>query len=619
MRGDGRVWVRRRLLAALTRIEDSPATTLFLLAVVCYGAYWRVDVFIVDTLAVANALANLGDGHLHLAAVYFGPPDATTPGVHVADGRLYGRNYGMVAAALPILYLLRVASLVAAPGLLLAGLWSGCLAWLADRLATTFDRGWIATAGLAAGTITFLLAVATGTALDPRLVALQFVTLLAAGGLAVTIYLLVGLVYDRRAGVAAGATTLLLGPVGFWATIPKRHVVTAALVVATAYLFARGKRTERPRDRALAYLPVGPVAWVSAPEGALLLAALAPVDLATSRRNDPRSLAAVAAALAVSLVPVFVTNALISGNPLLPPRLLSAYHGEATLAAEPTAAQHDPAGGTAATNAGGGDGNVLGAVAEPAAWLSTAADAIGLVVAQFRSGVDALSPSRLYHVFVRSGHIPGVRYAETGGETIELTLLESAPVLAALVAAPVLQLRSRVRLADDGVAASTRATDLFAATFVALFTLAHLPRLPLHSTVTVRYLVPTVPLLLYGVFRTTPVRRVATRRPWRLCRVAAASVLAGSLAWTAAFTMLDPSVGTLMQTHAVVNLASGALVIGWLLVRPDDDRVGTVALGVAAGAMALFLLGTGFEYFAADRRYLLPVGRLAETLIPIDP
>ena len=35
--------------------------------------------------------------------------------------------------------------------------------------------------------------------------------------------------------------------------------------------------------------------------------------------------------------------------------------------------------------------------------------------------------------------------------------------------------------------------------------------------------------------------------------------------------------------------------------------------------MALFLAFTGFEYFAADRQYLLPVARLVEQLIPILP
>jgi hypothetical protein len=60
-------------------------------------------------------------------------------------------------------------------------------------------------------------------------------------------------------------------------------------------------------------------------------------------------------------------------------------------------------------------------------------------------------------------------------------------------------------------------------------------------------------------------------------------------------------------------------VVGWLVARPDSDRPGAAVLGLAAAAMCLFLLGTGFEYFADGREYLLPVARLIEAAIPINP
>lgn len=643
-----RGWLRgRRLTNAVGRAADSPATTLVLAALVLFGASWRVDVFIVDTVAVANALANLAEGSLAFKKVYFGPADAATPGVYVADGKLYGRNYGQVIAALPVLYLLEGVSTVAAPRLLLAGAWSLCIAGLGSRLATHFGRSRFRTAGIAIGILAFIANVAFATALAPRLlpiVALQIVTVLAAAGLVAGSYLLVSLLYDRRTGVAAGIGMLLLGPVSFWATIPKRHVITAFLIILTAYLFARSRYSGRARDRATVYLPVGLTAWVSAPEGFLLLAALVPADLATSQQNNLRSLAPAAVTLAVSLLPFLLTNAAVAGNPLVPPRLLTAHAAGDQLALDPklagshpnavdpsrsAATRADASGATAVERspsaASGSESGTSRSLLEAAVSLLTSTATIGVdlsfrAAARVKQGVAALSPERLYHVFLRSGRISGVDYTETGGETIDLALLESAPILAGLLAAPVIWLRQSperlvANLPDTGD--PRRATDLFALVFIVLFTLPHLPRLPLHSTITVRYLVPIVPLLAYGVVRLAPVRRVIRSAPRRVTVTSLLAAGVGGTIWVIAFAAVEPTVGTLMQTHALVNLAVAAGLVLWLVVCPNDDWIGALVLGLAVAGMALFLAFTGLEYFAADRQYLLPVARLIERAIPI--
>ncbi len=647
--------VRQLITTHALRLGHSHTATAFLVALVVFAASWRVDAFIVDTVAVANALANLADGSLHLATVYYGPADAQTPGVYAANGRLYGRNYGQVVAALPVLYALRGLSLVAAPGLLLAGAWSLAIAELGRRASGMLGDARLAWLGLGLATLTFLANAAFGTALEPRLyplVALQVVTVGAAAALVATAYRLTALFHGHRVGVAAAATTLLVGPVAFWATIPKRHVITAFLVLLCAFLFARSRVHSRLTDRALAYIPVGLTAWVSAPEGFLLLAALVPVDIATALRRDPRALATVAVALAVGLVPFFLTNLAISGNPMLPPRLLTSYRsGGVTLAVEPTVAPSNPmadptatpatggpTSGEAAADAGGSTRGGGGGVTLPAptavfaalsgvvtAATAAAVSAVEAVYHQATRGLAALAPERLSHVFLRSGRIPGVDYSQTGGETIELTLVESAPILAALIAAPVAALRGGVgrRLPTGWPSlrdcSPARAVDLFVVVFTMVFTLVHLPRLPLHATVTVRYLTPVVPLLVYGVFRLAAVRAVVTEHGRTVLLTATVAVVGGGVAWVAGFALLAPTVGTAMQTHAVVNLATAVLVAGWLVLVPDNRRVGAVALGLTIAAMALFLVGTGFEYFAADRRFLLPVARLIETALPLIP
>jgi hypothetical protein len=246
----------------------------------------------------------------------------------------------------------------------------------------------------------------------------------------------------------------------------------------------------------------------------------------------------------------------------------------------------------------------------------------GVFIQLLAHGVDAIDPFRIYHVFVRSGHIPGVDYAQTGGETLELTLLESAPVLAVLGLLPLRLSRVDAQtlralptfLRTDPI----RATDLFALVYVSVFWVLYLPRLPLHSTITVRYLVPTVPILVYAVCRLQPVRRVVTETAPLLAATAVTSALGLTAFFSVALTGASP--GTAMQAHAVVNLVVATAVLGWGVTADRvrlDPRIGAVLLGAAVGVTTAFLLLSGVEYLGHGRQFALPVSRLFETLIPV--
>ncbi|WP_435194291.1 hypothetical protein [Natronomonas sp. EA1] len=635
---------------------DRRGLALFLGALVLYGLYWRVDVFIVDTFALLNGLSSLAEGHLFLDRVRYGPVAGRKPGLYEAPGGVIARNYGQLLAALPVLVALKAIAAVASASALLVGLWSLVLAAFVRELGVLLDRPRLTRGAPVVGAVAFLVNLPGMTALPPAvlpLVALQLVTVLAAAMIPVLLYRLVSEFHGTRAGLLAGVFGLLVGPVGFWASIPKRHVITAALALATFLLFAASRRSGRTRDRALAYVPVGLTAWVSAPEGLALFVPLVAVDLLTARTNDPRSLATVAAVFGIAALPVLLTNAVLTGSPFVPPRMLASFSGlvetqaqaasagaaptqaatsgptQATPTPEPTVASGESGGATPAPESTGSTGGLLTELVAGMLGLFEAAQRpLSVFVRLGEDGLHALDPTRLYHVLVRGGTIPGVDYAQTGGETLELTLLEAAPVLAGLTYLPVAGARRLARARGrytfrglrefrEWVREPARATDLLAVTYVATFWLLYLPRLPLHATITVRYLVPTVPLLVYGLVRLPPVRGVA-RDGWREVGVIAAATTALVLA-VIAFGLgpLGLSVGTLMQVHALSNLVIAGVVAGWLFTRPGDTRLGAVALGGALGAMAAFLLLSGVEYFGVGRTFLLPVGQTLEALLEV--
>ncbi|HKL27959.1 MAG TPA: hypothetical protein VJ898_01710, partial [Natrialbaceae archaeon] len=214
---------------------DGVGLALFLGTILFVGLYWRLGFFSSDNYAIANTLVAVAEGHLHLQAFPYGPDSGVMPGTYAHGGRVYGRNYGMVAAALPILYLLRVAVVLVDLRILLVGGYAlTLLAWIVT-VGTLLDRnrlGRIAGAGIAGGF--FVVNVALANPLDPNwlpLIALQVVSITAAALIAVLVYRLARDLYGRRVGLAAGVLAGVASPVGFWASVPKRHSVTAMLAV----------------------------------------------------------------------------------------------------------------------------------------------------------------------------------------------------------------------------------------------------------------------------------------------------------------------------------------------------------------------------------------------------
>lgn len=616
--------LREAPLHALSVVRpDHPTVALFLGSLAFYALYWRVDVFIVDTFAVANTVVALAGGHLAVDPLAFGSPGTDLPGLYTVDGRLYGRNYGHAAAAVPVLWVLRALSTVVEVRVLLAGAWSLLVLGTAVEIGRVLGRERPATlAGSATALLLLGANLADARALSPEsfpLVALQLTTMLAAALLAVVAYRLLRAVHGPRVGAFAGVATATVGPVGFWAPIPKRHAVTALLALLALYGFYRSRAaTDAARGRrlrAVPYVAAALTAWVSAPEGLALLAALAPVDLLTARENRPRTLALLGGAFLLALVPFLLTNAAISGNPLLPPRMLPDYVPAASGGSTATATG-------SATTAGPTD--VTGGTAPPGA-LATAVGATSaafdVFLGQLDRGVRALEPRRLYHVLLRSGRIPGVDYGRTGGYTVELALIEAAPVVAGLLVAPVaVRARSVRDRSRPGLVRRdpVRATDLFAVVYVAVFGLLYLPRLPLHSTITVRYLVPVVPFMVYGVCRLAPVHRVVEFEGRRLA--ASTVLLAVAFVALAAIGLAGTGPGTAMQAHAVANLAVAGLLATWLAValRSDvDPRIGAAVLALVLAVSVSFLLLSGVEYFGRGRQFALPVARSFEQLLPV--
>ncbi|WP_436934215.1 hypothetical protein [Halovenus marina] len=610
---------------------DGIGVMLFLGAIAFYTLYWRVGFFIADSVTVANALANVAEGRLAVTESRYGLAPGIQPGMVEVDGTLYGRNYGHVFLAVPVLAVIELVDVLTDLRLALAGVWSLVVLALFRRCGRYADRNWLGTVGAVLATGLFLGAVAVGTAIPDDqhpVLALQLSTMLVGALAATTLYRLLARFHGRRVGAVAGLAFVVATPVSFWATIPKRHVLTVGLVVLTLYWFAVSRDSSHLGARAGAYGAFGLFALLHPFEAVFLLAVFAPLDFLTAPTNDRYSTAVIGGVFFLSVLPLFVVNTLISGNPLKVPRLLSAIPDDFTGRAPGEAA--DPGGQTgngSATGSGGpangsveDDGFLPGPIGRGLGYTTTV---VGFMLDAVTSGLDALrDPERLYHTFVRSGWIPDLRYEVNDFETVELTMLESFPLFAALLWLPVAavqRLRATEIMRFRGVLPTTAAgqTDLLAAGYAVVFTVVYLPRLPLISQITVRYILPVVPLILYGVVRFGVVNE-AIARHWRaLAGSYLVTLLVGGIALLTALFTLGLASGEAMQLHALLGIAAGAVGALAVLSEPLHERRDVVAigLGVPAAAATLLVCFSGLVYFQYGP-FALDVVRVATDWLP---
>lgn len=683
---------------------DRYGLVLWLGLLLWFGLTWRVGIFIQDTYATANTLVALADGQLHVTELRYSLTFGSQPGLHQYNGRLYGRNYGQLFLAVPLVWFLEGASVVADPRLLLAGLWVGLglvVTIQASRLPTV-DRNRVVTVGTAAVAILFVGSLATGTELGAdqlALVAYQLSTMVAAATLCLFAYRLLALWHGRRVGLAAGLGVGLATPIGFWATLPKRHTLVAALVVAGIYAFAVSRQAEGRTAlwaRAGAYGLFGLVTSVHAFEALFIVVVLCAIDLLTARSNSPRQLLAIAFVFLLATTPMLATNYAITGNPAEPPRLLPGVSGDVEFTPGASDESSDSDGSESATGADGasdsggdstadsggsdtgddgtgdgGGGSTEGGSADSGdspgpnavdrilAVVSAVVGAVGSVFASVAGAVrsalasidpvvgfasnaaadgikTAQEPERLYHTFVRSGNIPSLRYRINGYEVIELALLEAMPALGALLSLPVLfgrrireslmrltgpkQTRQKLSDLDPRAITPRRQTDLLVVSLAVVLTIVYLPRLPLFSQLTVRYLHPIVPLAAYGVCRLPAVRAAATDAARRLVAAYAVSVVAATIVVLGGIVAMDLALGEAVQYHALWNLTAAtvcAVAVTGRTLWPERVSAKTAATGIAlpAGFATAYLLLAGLVYFRYGT-YAFDVVRVAAELLP---
>jgi uncharacterized membrane protein YgcG len=620
--------VRRAAYSVL--FGDRLGLIVFLATVVLFGLVWRTTFLITDSYTLANGLYSLSNGHVALTDAVYGP-GLDTPGANRYGGQRFARNYGVIVLSLPVVFALNLVTAVVELRIAMLALWSLALLALVVQCGHYTDSDRLSIGGSVAVLGLFGLNVALAQPLDAgrtHLYALQLTHLLIAAFAPVFLYRLLSRMQTRRLGFLSAVVLTAGTPLAFWASVPKRHVVTGTVVVCIAYCLYRSRMptdgpiiAESRTFRALAYALVGLYAWVHSPEALLLCVALALVDIPTASDNSPRTLARIGVVFALSLLPFIVTNIAISGSPVKPPRLISrggTMSGDVAGSASGGGGGGGGSGGSGAR--GSGSSRLFAPLLPLFSVVERGARPLLLLGGELVRGLDTIQqqPDDVYHAFVRSGNASGALDI-AGEESVNLSLLESAPVLVAMLGAlPVVrQLRLPSSMADR-ILGADRVVDAFAVTSFVGVVLLYAGRLPLHAQVTARYVFPLYPLGVYLVMRLPAVRESLTNH-WRLFlwTITGTVLIGGQLALI--FVALTVNgIGEAFQLHALLGLAIAVPLGGWAVVGRSEGlagQTGAVLLGVGTGVTTVFLLLTSVEYYALGDTHLLPIVRaLAELL-----
>lgn len=628
---------------------DRLGLIVFLGTMIFAMLYWRAGIFITDSETLTRTLRGLSDGHFWIQpvsaeAMYKGP------GVAVGDKYTYGRNYGQLVVSLPFLWLVKFLNAIVDLRAGFIALWHLLGLTLVVQLGHLFDRKREFAIGgsmlVFSSFLVNLLFARQFLDVDLELLALQLTTLVATGMIAVVLYRLVRLKHDRRLGALVGAATVFVLPVGFWATIPKRHIFSTLVCLLLLYLFARSRNADESGRyigsatlyRAAMYGLVGFLTWIHAAEGLFVFMALLVVDIPTAPKNDWRTLSIVGAVFALSLLPTVLTNLFVTGDLFKPPRTLGGS-GITTPAAVEEVENAQAASQTESTQTATEASNSLEEASEdktfilqflidflvtsPFWWL------IENVTGIISHSLAVLSNGdRLSQIFVQSS-TENIGSGNIEFRAVNLSVLEVFPLLGAGVAIVageisryVLSAGRRVRDREFGLShhpfAQSDPTAMLAVALIITYLLVYLSRLPLHVQITQRYILPVYPLALYLMTHSTTLRRLVSESLRPLLWSYGAGTLLGTQLFITYIVQENLAVAEAARVNATLSLLAALAVTVAVLVYAVTDRfqrVAAITLGLACASGTLFLLVSGIHYFSVTGQPILPLVEFVSDLL----
>lgn len=310
---------------------DNYSRILFVLSLFVLISSWQMGVYLNDEEKSANQLTNFVHGSLYIKEQK----------IELNQRYYYTISGGMIA---PYTHFLSVFALPPAAVLFLINklfgirlffsiIWSACWYLLCLFIGRELKREKLG-ASIGLFSIPMLGANAAISIMRPidfevwwELMSLQFLNIIFTAASILIIYHLFKRLFDSKAfGFFAGAFILFCTSITFWGVSGKDHSAVVFLVSAAFYSFYLYSQNANPIYRYTAYLAAALNVWVRLDSAVPLIVSLVFVDIFIIKRiNRLSNFIKISSVLLILLIPYFINNYMIYGNPLFPPQYAAQF------------------------------------------------------------------------------------------------------------------------------------------------------------------------------------------------------------------------------------------------------------------------------------------------------
>jgi hypothetical protein len=321
-------------------LPNDTAALLFYASIAICIAIWNVNIFINDEVTLAAQLLNLAHGVLSIETMptrlYEGLSFGSSAPIlgFTFQGHTYGfYTHAIAVFAAPFYALLYLISATVGIRLFFACLWSFSIfmvIWLFGRLWGRPRLG--RDLGVLGALVLLIVNGYVATRLPPlvfdqwgALMAIQLFNILATSAIVLlSLRIFTRYFADGRVAAFGAAYILIATPLTFWAVSAKDHTASVLLIVASIWSLYTYLLDGKKRYRYLSYVLVGISFWVRVFDAVPLFIAIILTDLLTSEGRI-KALITAAVTVPLAMVPYFINNYLLFGNPFLSPVYLSAH------------------------------------------------------------------------------------------------------------------------------------------------------------------------------------------------------------------------------------------------------------------------------------------------------
>lgn len=321
-------------------LPNDTAALLFYASLAICIAIWNVNIFINDEVTLAAQLYNLAHGALSIQTtptrLYEGLSFGSSAPIlgFTFQGHLYGfYTHAIAVFAAPFYALLYLISATVGIRLFFAGVWSLSIFMVSSLLGRLWGRPRIGRdLGALLALVLLIINGYVATRLPPlvfdqwgALMAIQLFNILATSAIVLlSLRIFTRYFADGRVAAFGAAYILIATPLTFWAVSAKDHTGSVLLIVASIWSLYVYLLDGKKRYRYLSYVLVGVSFWVRVFDAVPLLIAIILTDLFTSTGRI-RAFITAAVTVLLGMIPYFINNYLLFGNPFLSPVYLSAH------------------------------------------------------------------------------------------------------------------------------------------------------------------------------------------------------------------------------------------------------------------------------------------------------